>query len=309
MYGANVLVVEDSKFHGIIIKDILTKNGYSVTWVMTGEEAADIYEKFDLILLDVILPGISGYELCEAVKSKTPIIPVIMLTAMDDEKSLIKSLESGADDYIKKPYSVNELLARIKVQLRTRKLQIELLNKNQELQNAYNIIKKLSITDMLTGAYNRGYINEYIDKTVKNLNQNSVKIACIMVDIDNFKKVNDNYGHLTGDKVLKNVALICKECVDNYGKVIRFGGEEFLIIIDKDVEKSEIIAENIRYKCEESRCCGFIYTVSIGAKTFNADKSNFYKDLEEGIKEADKMLYVSKNNGKNKVSVNKTHSL
>lgn len=306
----NILIIEDSRFHGFVTKDILKKNGYEVTWVLTAEEALELnsFDVYDVILLDVILPGISGYDMCKILKDKNPLIPVIMFTSIDDEKSLIFSLESGADDYIKKPYSINELLARIKVQIRTKKLQEELIKKNEELKKAYETIKIISVTDALTGAYNRGYIREYIDNLSLKSNGSYIELACIMIDIDNFKKVNDTYGHLTGDNVLRNVAYISRNCVEDNGKIIRFGGEEFLIILDKNLDKAFDIAEKIRYDCENSRCCGFTYTVSLGVSVFQADTKNLFNDLEEGIKEADKMLYVSKNIGKNKVSINRVYS-
>lgn len=311
MEKQNILIVEDSRFHGAITMDILTKNGYEAGWVMSAEEAMKLndFDKYDLVLLDVMLPGINGYEFCEIIKNRNPLIPVIMLTSMEDEKSMVTALESGADDYIKKPYSIKELLARMKVQLRTRKLQTELIKKNEELQKAYETIKKLSITDVLTGVYNRGYIKEYIEKLLESRKNSNIELACGMIDIDNFKNVNDTYGHLTGDIVLKSVGLICKQCVGDNGKVIRFGGEEFLIIIDKNLDKTEEIAEKIRYWCEKDRCCGFTYTVSIGLSIFKADTNNLFKDLEDGIKEADKLLYISKNMGKNKVTLNKGYNL
>jgi two-component system, cell cycle response regulator len=300
-----IIIIEDSKFQGRIIRDILTNSGYDVTWVKSAEEAIseDLYQKFDLIVLDVILPGINGYEFCEHIKKRSSLIPVIMVTSMDQEKNLIKALNSGADDYIRKPFSVNELLARIKVQLRTRRLQLELVNKNIELQKANETIKKLAVTDMLTKTYNRTYIREFLEKTINRSKNDFVKIACIMIDIDNFKKVNDTYGHLTGDIVLANAANICKLAVEDNGAVIRFGGEEFLIIVNEDVNKTSSIAEKVRNDCENSNLCKLKFTVSLGVSRFNLHKDSFIKDFEDGLKDADAMLYVSKNSGKNKVTI------
>lgn len=310
MDGECILIVEDSKFQGIIIKDILMKNGYKVKWVLSAEEAMElnIYENYDLVLLDVILPGINGYEFCEIIKRNNSLLPVIILTSIEDEKYVVKALDSGADDYIKKPYSVDELLARIKVQLRTRKLQLELIEKNAELQKAYNIIKKMSVTDMLTGAYNRAYIKEYLDNIIKYIDGDKFEVGCIMIDIDNFKKVNDTYGHLTGDAVLKNVAQICTNNIKDCGAVIRFGGEEFLLIITKEIERLSSISESIRYDCEKSMYCGFKYTVSLGCCEFTIHKETLLEDFEEGVKEADRMLYISKNKGKNRVTIKQTHT-
>jgi two-component system cell cycle response regulator len=310
MEKEKILIVEDSKFQGIIVKDMLIKNNYSATWVDSAEEAMkhNLWELFDLILLDVVLPRMNGYEFCEFIKKKQPLIPVVMVTSMDDDKSVVKALNAGADDYIKKPYSFDELLARIKVQLRTRKLQLELIKKNNELQQAYETIKILAATDMLTGAYNRGYLTEYLQKIFEGKENKSIKVACIMIDIDHFKKINDTYGHLIGDVVLTNLSEICKNYVKDNGAVIRFGGEEFLIIIHKNVDRVYDIAESIRRDCEESMCCGFKFTVSLGINEFTLNKDTLISDFQKGLKEADKMLYISKNTGRNRVTIKRIHT-
>lgn len=311
MSSDRILLVEDSKFQARITMDILIKNGYDVFTVESAEEAMklNIYGSFDLVLLDVLLPGINGYDFCEIIKQKNSLIPVIMLTSMEDEKSVLKALNSGADDYIKKPFNVDELLARIRVQLRTRKLQMELLKKNGELQEAYNTIKKLAITDMLTGAYNRSFIKEYMANLVEKCNSNAFDMGCIMLDIDNFKLVNDTYGHLTGDIVLENVADICRQQVKESGAAIRFGGEEFLILIHgNSTNNIEDITEGIRHRCENSRCCELNFTVSLGAGIFKIHRDSSLQDLQEAIKVADKMLYISKNTGKNKATIRNPHT-
>lgn len=305
MKNEKVLVVEDSKFQGIIIKDILDKNGYDAAWVTSAEQALNnnMYNQFDLVLLDVILPGINGYKFCEIIKKNNAILPVIILTSMDDEKGVVRALGSGADDYIKKPYSVDELIARIKVQMRTRKLQVELINKNKELKDAYYTIKKISITDILTGAYNRAYIKEYIEELSSNLINDEIEIACMMLDIDNFKKVNDTYGHLTGDVVLKDVVSICNYNIGSSGITVRFGGEEFLIILRSNLQDINKFAEGIRYQCEKSRLYNLKYTVSLGGNIFKLHRERIFDDFQEGLKVSDKMLYISKNKGKNKVTI------
>lgn len=309
MGKSKIILVEDSKFQGIITRDILVKNGYEVTWVMSAEQVIenDLYQDYDLILLDVLLPCMSGYELCEIIKKNNKLIPVIMLTSMEDEKSVVKALNSGADDYIKKPYNIDELLARIRVQIRTRVLQMELIYKNSELIKANEMIKKLAITDMLTGAYNRAYIIECLDKIKKDSSEESLVMACIMIDIDNFKSINDQYGHLTGDVVLKNVADICMDSVGELGAAIRFGGEEFLVVVKDKIETVNAIAEKIRHQCEKSVCSGFKYTVSVGVSVSKMTRDNILDDFQEGIRIADKMLYLSKNNGKNKVTIKEVH--
>lgn len=301
-----VLLVEDSRLEGMITKDVLIKNNYEVKWVLSAEKAMEfnIVEDFDLVLLDVVLPGINGYELCKIIKSVDWMMPVIMLTSRQDDKSLVEALNSGADDYIKKPFSIDELLARIRVQIRTRKLQYELIKKNEELEKANRMIKKLAVTDMLTGAYNRVYIRESLERLFVDSEEDKKNIGYIMIDIDNFKHVNDTYGHLIGDVVLKNVADICKLNINEAGEVVRFGGEEFLVILSSNLSNAFSIAENVRLDCEKSMCCGFKYTISLGVSEYTIRRDMTLMDFECGLKLADEMLYRSKNTGKNKVTIN-----
>ncbi|EYE89091.1 hypothetical protein Q428_04390 [Fervidicella metallireducens AeB] len=306
MKKPEILVVEDSKFQSLILKDILNKGGYEVVCVSSAEEAINnnFYKKFDLVLLNVVLPGMNGYEFCKVVKNNDKFLPVIIITSIEDKNSLVKALNSGADDYIKKPYNVDELLARIRVQIRTRNLQLELKEKNKELEKAYDKIKEMAVTDALTGVYNRAYIKDYLDKIINKYDSASYKLSCFMIDIDNFKKVNDTFGHLVGDEVLKDVAKICKEIIRDNGAVIRFGGEEFLIILNKDIDNSKIIAEDIRSICSKSIVGDCKYTISIGVCNFNVIKLNHLNDFQKGLQEADRMLYISKNSGKNMVTIN-----
>ncbi|MEF9934038.1 MAG: diguanylate cyclase [Clostridium sp.] len=307
MNDEKVILIEDCRFQGSITRDLLEKNGFTTKWVLTGEEALEnnLYENYDIVVLDVVLPGIDGYELCKKIKASKRIIPIIMLTSMENEECVIKALNSGADDYIKKPHNNQEFIARINVQLRTARLQKQLIEKNKELEEANKLIKQLAITDMLTGAHNRAFIPEYIKHISSEINDKKISLATIMIDIDNFKSVNDTYGHLIGDVVLKSLSNTCKAEVKDRGVVVRFGGEEFLIIIDKNPLIAQEIAESIRQQFEISCPCGFKVTISLGVCMEEIDKSNLINDFEKSIKNADTMLYVSKRSGKNKVTMYK----
>ncbi|KRQ87977.1 Response regulator PleD [Caloramator mitchellensis] len=297
----HILVIEDSLLHGKMIQDVLQKNNYSVKWVISAEDALDEdLDKYDLVLTDLILPGITGYELSEKIKSKNPYLPIIAITSVTEDESISKALSLGADDYIKKPFSVIELIARINVQLRTRHFQLELIKKNKELEEANKKIKELAVTDMLTGAFNRVYLREFLTNIAKeNLFK---KVSCFIIDLDNFKKINDTYGHLMGDIVLKNLVTICKNIIMNKGIVVRFGGEEFLGIIIDDKANAYDIAEKIRIEVENNKNCEFRWTISIGLSSGILTSKNVYEDFEIILKEADEMLYVSKKNGKNRVT-------
>lgn len=299
-----ILVVEDSYFHGRILQDILIKYGFHVKWTRSAEEALkEEINDYDLILLDLILPGIDGYAFAQQIKETYPYLPIISITSVVEEESVSRALNMGADDYIKKPFSEVELLARIKVQMRTRRLQMELLERNKELKIAYEKIKDLATKDMLTGAFNRLYLREYLEMYSKQYDD--TLISCFIIDIDNFKVINDTYGHLTGDVILKRLVEICKNAIGDYGIVARFGGEEFLVIITEQVD-SFCLAEKIRRECESDKTSGFNWTVSIGVSQGVITKDNFLIDSEKLIRRADEMLYEAKRTGKNKVAKEKT---
>lgn len=305
MKDEKVILVEDCRFQGRITADVLQKSGYETMWVRTAEEAIEneLYKNFDVVILDVILPGMDGYECCKIIRKNTKVMPIVMLTSMEDEKSVIKALNSGADDYIKKPHSNQEFIARIEVQLRSARLQKELIKKNMELEEANKIIKQLAITDVLTGANNRSFLPELLDNISKNISEDNIKIATLMIDIDNFKSVNDTYGHLIGDTVLKEIGELCINAVGEDGVVIRFGGEEFLVVITNSEEEISTIGEKVRLSCEESYPCGFKVTVSIGGCAANILAKDIRNDFEKCLKISDSMLYVSKKEGKNKVTI------
>ncbi|MCX7903191.1 MAG: diguanylate cyclase [Caloramator sp.] len=294
-----ILIVEDSSFHGKVLQDILIKNGYQVKLTRSAEEALiEKVENYDLILLDLILPGIDGYDFAKQIKETYPYLPIIAITSVAEEESVSKALSMGADDYIKKPFSEVELLARIKVQIRTRRLQLELLERNRELKSAYEKIKDLANKDMLTSAFNRLYLREYLEMLSKQYDNKLIN--CFIIDIDNFKGINDTYGHLTGDVILKRLVEICRNVIGDLGIIVRFGGEEFLAIITEQND-SFYLAEEIRRRCEMDKTCGFNWTISIGVSQGIITSNNFLIDTEKLIKLADEMLYEAKRTGKNKV--------
>lgn len=235
MAKAKILYVEDSETQASVIKDFLEKSGYDVILVDNGKSAINVAKSqpLDIVLLDVILPDITGYEVCRWLKlnSDTREIPIIMLTVKGSVSDKVTGLEAGADDYLPKPFDEIELNARIYACLRTKALQDELKQKNRQLEELLEKVKILASTDPLTKLSNRRHFEVVLENEFKRAARYNSPLACLMIDIDYFKKINDGYGHHTGDLVLHEIAHIIKNTVREIDVTARWGGEEFVVLL------------------------------------------------------------------------------
>ncbi|OGF64043.1 MAG: hypothetical protein A2Y62_15350 [Candidatus Fischerbacteria bacterium RBG_13_37_8] len=300
--GYTLLIVDDSDNIRKVIKNTLSEEKLFAEFY----EAADGLSGFknmldyapDMVIVDLIMPCYDGFAFLK-MKSANPQlndIPVIVLTSKDDVSSKIESLGKGASDYITKPFNEKELLARIKIHLKIKILQDELKKTNAMLH-------KLSITDELTKIYNRRFLLQRFKEEYQRAIRYSEKLSLIIIDLDNFKQINDNYGHQTGDKVLIKVAKLMKEQLRACDVIGRYGGEEFVIVLPyTDSKGSYILAERIRASLENN--CFTIakntitLTLSAGINSYPEKNSH---SLEHFIKEADEALYKAKKLGKNQV--------
>lgn len=297
-----VLVVDDSI---VICKQIeLALQGEAVELYEAhdGKGALEMVERYqpDLILLDVVLPDTNGYDLFDSLKGVGQENAVIIfLTSRDGENDVIQGFAKGACDYIKKPFAKEELRVRVNIHLKIKAQKDELNRKNKELADNMEKLNYIALRDGLTGLYNRRYvIGDLVDEIRKNSMGNERNTVLIMADIDDFKKVNDTYGHEAGDMALKAVSGVLTEvCKDH--RVVRWGGEEFLIIL-LNVSKEEAfdISERIRktieelpmiYKGRKFRC-----TLTLGMHVYQ-----FGQGMEENANCADRALYKGKQSGKN----------
>lgn len=292
-----IMIVDDSITIRMMIKDMLEAEGYQILLAEDGETCLDILKNKipDIILLDIVMPGISGLDVCKTIKNDDELksIAVLMLTHISDTEKIVAGLNMGADDYVTKPFIIEELNARIAAVLRTKSLQEEL--------------RILSITDPLTGSFNRCYLTEYLTNEVKRTRRGQHPLSLILCDIDHFKKVNDTYGHQIGDQVLKEfVRCIKKLFRDGVDWVARYGGEEFIIILPETDNKGVVsFAERLRsaisrmvIKVEDKE---IFITASFGVITSDSGTSEEKMSVEYMIGEADKYLYQAKQGGRNKV--------
>ena len=250
-----------------------------------------------IILLDIILPDQDGYAVLEVLKSTpaTKDIPVIFITGLSEAEDEVKGFSLGAVDYINKPF--NEHVVKMRVQH-----QIKIINLIREIQD-------LSITDTLTGVGNRRYLNDQLDQDWERAKRTRQPISIMIVDIDNFKQLNDRYGHLNGDIALRSTADAIKAKIERAtDKLARWGGEEFAIVLpDTPSAGAQQVAENIRSAVElntirftANNTCQV--TISIGVHTITPLRDGS-SSLDEFILRADNALYHAKSAGKNRVCV------
>ncbi|UCG77949.1 MAG: diguanylate cyclase [Nitrospirota bacterium] len=307
-FKAKILLVEDSEAQAKVAKEFLENNSYDVVWVADGKSAIKVAktEAIDIILLDLVLPDISGNEICRWLKvdAETKGIPIIMLTVKDSVDDKVTSLESGADDYLSKPYNEVELNARIYASLRTKSLQDELKEKNRQLEGLLARVEYLAITDPLTDLYNRRRFETVIEKEFKKSKRYNTPLSCLVMDIDKFKDINDSYGHQVGDKVLKEIGQIIKECIREVDTPARWGGEEFIVLCSQTKKEDSIhLANRIATAMNDhqfSGVSGSDVTLSIGiAGIPNGDIDSH----EKLIHQADLAMYDAKLNGRNRIEI------
>lgn len=302
-----VLVVDDLPDNVEILRARLESRGYAVATASNGEEAlASVHSSPPhVILCDVMMPGIDGYEVSRRIKQdeSLPFIPIILVTALGETEHIVQGLNTGADDYIAKPYHFQELEARVRAMLRIKRLQDELDQKNRELEIVNKRLKKLSITDGLTELFNHRHVHELLHEEFERSRRSEEPLAVVMIDLDRFKQVNDTYGHPTGDVVLFETARILKETAREIDMVGRYGGEEFIAILpNTDEAEGARFAERVRSAVEahvyRDEATEIRMTCSSGVASFPWDD---VQTPEELLKFADEALYVAKESGRNRV--------
>lgn len=287
-----ILIVEDNTINSKICESLLKKNGFETEVCTDGETALEFLSKNspDLILLDIIMPGIDGYQFSEAIQSNARLkdTPVIFLSAMNDEESIIKGFQSGGVDFITKPFRTQELLARTRTHV--------------ELKKAKEKLLELATTDELTGIANRRYFMERLNSEFDRAKRYESRYSLLMIDIDYFKSINDDYGHKAGDKVLQSAAAVMKKSLRTSDVIGRVGGEEFSVILpETEIKAAIFIAERLRKKVEETVVIHkneeIFITVSIGvSQSKNGDQS-----VDDIYVRSDSAMYNAKKNGRNRV--------
>jgi two-component system cell cycle response regulator len=299
-----ILIAEDNPVSRKLMEMTLRQAGYEVVSAENGLEALKVFKErfFPIILTDWGMPEMDGLELCKAIRESPAegYVFIFLITARDSKKDIIVGLEAGADDYLTKPFDRFELIARLKTALRVLELE-------KSLKDAYEKIRLLSITDKLTGCYNRTYMDEYLAKEIARAKRYIRPVSLVMADIDHFKRVNDTYGHQAGDLILKDFAASIKKGLrKDVDWMARYGGEEFLMVLpETDYESAVSSADRFLKSVAESvssyNGIEIRITASFGVVGFVPSAHNQKMSYEMIINRADKALYRAKNDGRNRV--------
>ncbi|HUJ32368.1 MAG TPA: diguanylate cyclase [Candidatus Acidoferrum sp.] len=296
-----ILIADDSLLSRRILEAFLVKRDYEVVSANNGEEAFRLLSRDDaprLAILDWMMPGMEGTQVCLKLREQSadrPYVYVLLLTARTEREDLLKGLEAGADDYVTKPFDPAELHARLRVGRRILDLQDKLIAAGDELRFRAS-------HDALTGVANRAVILETLRREQSRQEREGGSFGVILLDIDHFKNVNDTYGHLCGDAVLKAVTRIMEGSLRPYDVVGRYGGEEFLLVVPRsDAQAALGVAERIRKAIDSKPIdtdAGKIrVTVSLGVAA-STDASRF--ESQALLQLADDALYRAKQNGRDR---------
>ena len=296
-----LLIADDSLVSRHLLEATLRKWGYDVSAVADGEAAWGLLKNEnapDLAILDWVMPGMTGPEVCKLVRQqeREKYTYLILLTSKSLKEDLIEGMESGADDYVTKPFDQHELQVRLRAGIRILELQAELMAAREEL-------REHATKDPLTKLWNRRHIMEVLELELARIQRQDTPLSLLMIDLDHFKSINDTYGHSAGDEVLRETGRRLKASVRQYDSVGRYGGEEFLVVMPgcggADVEKQ---AERLRVAlCSTPMKAGdheLTVTGSFGA-TFALPA--FQANPQDLIKIADEALYRAKRAGRNRV--------
>ncbi len=291
-----VLVADDEPNNvAILSKDLSTF--CRVLVARNGVQALKRVEEnqVDLILLDIMMPEMDGHEVCRRLKdnSATKNIPVIFLTAKNDVEDETFGLELGAVDYIKKPFSLPIVRARVTTHL--------------ELKKKTDTLEKLAALDGLTGIPNRRLFDEFLKREWGRSLRNKKPLTVIMLDVDHFKLFNDHYGHLEGDECLKRLAGSLSASLRRPADLLaRYGGEEFVaVLVETDFEGAELVAQNmldnvnaLKIPHEYSKTAPHV-SISVGIASTAPENASVSSNTL--VQAADKMLYKAKEGGRNRV--------
>lgn len=302
---ARIVIADDDPENISLVEQALKSEGHQTRACANGEEALHMVRSWapHVVLLDVNMPKMSGTECLKKIRALSggEYIGVVLVTANSDLQEIISGLDSGADDYIIKPYRIDELRARVRACLRTKILHDTLRRANKRLEEISNI-------DELTSLRNMRFTLKKFDEEVAIAKQRSQPISCVMFDIDHFKEVNDKHDHLFGSHVLREVGQLVLSAIRSGDIAARYGGDEFFLVFpNTKIQEAFECAERMRKMIEAYTFRSGNYSVRITA-SFGVsgclDNQDYSKlDARELVRSADSALYGAKGNGRNRTEV------
>jgi two-component system, cell cycle response regulator len=328
-----ILVVDDDKIVRSVFESLLPAEGYEARVAGDAETALTLLaqDPFDLVISDIVLPGLSGIALLKRVKELYPTLDVILMTAFAEMGTMLEALRAGVYDYLVKPFdSLDDVLhkvaralekrgisrenERLVEYLRQANAQIEGMNRDLErqvadrtrqLEEANARLEQLSLTDDVTGLYNQRFLHQRLEEEYRRALRYGQPLSVMMLDLDNFKRVNDTHDHLYGSRVLMRVGRVVKDSLRNIDLVIRYGGDEYAVILPHTSQEQAVqVAERLRVNVEAAdvgdETDAYRVTVSVGVAAVGACETGHPQDL---LRAADKALYLAKSSGRNRVAM------
>jgi len=294
-----ILIADDESLSRRLLEKTLERAGYDVTAVQNGRMAAEQLCRADgprMALLDWMMPELDGPGVCRQVRQskEQAYVYMVLLTSKEAKEDIVAGLESGADDYLTKPFNTEELKARLRTGLRILHLEDSLIQAREDMRFQ-------ATHDTLTSLLNRGAIMDLLGREIIRSNRTNVSTSILLGDVDHFKKVNDTYGHIVGDEVLREIARRLLHSVRSYDFVGRYGGEEFLVVLNNcEPASAAMRAEEIRKAISnhpvQTGRGPLPITMSLGILL---SKDWGVRPVEELLHEADEALYAAKKAGRN----------
>ncbi len=295
-----ILLVDDEEDARVTLAELLEMNEFCVAATDSGVNALKLLQEqsFDLVISDLFMPGLDGIALAKTIKEKAINVPVVVMTGFASIETAVESMKAGAADYINKPFNLDHIKIVINRTLETKRLQ----QKAQEREYYENI----SNIDALTELNNYRYFRMVLEIEMERQKRYKRPLSLMMIDIDDFKICNDTYGHLVGDTVLKQIASLIKKMTRGCDYTVRYGGEEFAVILPETTkQEAAIVAERVRSAVEGSsfdtgnKGNRKKITITIGIASFPEDG----QEQQSLIEKADLHLYRGKVSGKNRVCI------
>ena len=297
--AVRILVAEDERMSRTQLQGLLQRWGYTVDVVADGTAALDVLQSNDppdLAVLDWVMPGVDGIDVCRTIRKgkSEPYIYVILLTGQDSKTDMLAGFDAGADDYITKPFEAQELKARVQTGARIAELQQQLITTREQLRFQ-------GLRDSLTHVMNRVAFFELYDREVARARRTRASLALIIGDVDHFKRINDEFGHVAGDDVLRETARRLRLAQRACDAVARYGGEEFVVLApDCDEPGGRGLAERFR-SAIESEPMPFAHGTITVTMSFGVAATSNMDEAEKLLQIADERLYRAKNAGRNRV--------
>lgn len=302
--NARIVVADDDTENAQIIEASLKQDGHQCRLVHDGEAAFHLVRSWlpHLVLLDVSMPKMTGIECLKKIRALSggEYIGVVLVTANSSLDEIIVGLDTGADDYIVKPYRVDELRARARNCLRIKSIHDSLRRANKRLE-------EVAMRDDLTGFYNMRYMMKALTEQVEIAKKQRMHLSCVMFDMDHFKQVNDRHDHLFGSYVLREVAQVIQPVIRSTDIPARYGGDEYFVAMPGTSLKEAVeVSERLRKAIQEHTFRSGSYSVRVTGSFGVAGTQDLATDLStleprELVRAADSALYSAKNGGRNRV--------